>query len=201
MLLPRPLAAWQVFAALGIAFGLASLQLALAGTARRRPLQASASRRRESDIEQLQDARWQLSENEARYRALLDSQGSAIVRRDAARNLTFANKAFLDMFAAKADEVLGKPFELELCEPADVEPLAVAAPVRHQRLVHHVVTATGTRWIEWEEQLVAAPHGGGLEVQSVGRDITEQRRADLQLAEARDQASRRTEPRAASSQP
>ncbi len=50
------------------------------------------------------------------------------------------------------------------------------------------VTAMGARWIEWEEQLVAAPHGGGLEVQSVGRDITEQRRADLQLAEARDQA-------------
>ena len=71
---------------------------------------------------------------------------------------------------------------------ADVEPLAVTAAVRHQRFVQHAVTATGPRWIEWEEQLVAAPHGGGLEVQSVGRDITEQRRADLQLAEARDQA-------------
>ena len=90
-----------------------------------------------SDLEQLQDVRWQLSENEARYRALLDSQCSAIVRRDAARNLTFANKAFLDMFAAKADEVLGKPFELELCEPAEVEPLAVTSAVRHQRLVQH----------------------------------------------------------------
>ena len=92
------------------------------------------------------------------------------------------------MFAAKADEVLGKPFELELCEAADVEPLAVTAAIRHQRLVQHAVTAMGPRWIEWEEQLVAAPHGGGLEVQSVGRDITEQRRVDMQLAEARDQA-------------
>jgi PAS domain S-box-containing protein len=183
VLLPRPLAAWQVFAALGIAFGLASLHLALAQSVTDKPKPATGS-----DIEQLQDVRWQLSENEARHRALLDSQGSAIVRRDVARNLTFANKAFLDMFAAKADEVLGKPFELELCEPAEIEPLAVTAAVRHQRLVHHVVTAIGARWIEWEEQLVAAPHGGGLEVQSVGRDITEQRRADLQLAEARDQA-------------
>jgi PAS domain S-box-containing protein len=186
VLLPRPLAAWQVFAALAIMFGLVSLHLALAGMARsaERSLQAPIG----SDIEQLQDVRWQLSENEARYRALLDSQCSAIVRRDAARNLTFANKAFLDMFAAKAGEVLGKPFELELCEPAVVEPLAVTSAVRHQRLVQHAMTAMGARWIEWEEQLVAAPQGGGLEVQSVGRDITEQRRADMQLAEARDQA-------------
>ncbi len=188
VLLPRPLAAWQVFAALAVAFGIASLHHALARIARSASATGNREAHRGSDLEQLQDVRWQLSENEARYRALLDSQGSAIVRRDAARNLTFANKAFLDMFAAKADEVLGRPFELDLCEPADGEPLAVAAGVRHQRLVQHAVTAMGPRWIEWEEQLVAAPHGGGLEVQSVGRDVTEQRRADMQLAEARDQA-------------
>jgi PAS domain S-box-containing protein len=186
VLVPRPIAAWQVLAALAVAFGLASLHLALGGIARsaERNLRAPMA----SDQEQLQDVRWQLSENEARYRALLDSQGSAIVRRDAARNLTFANKAFLDMFAATADVVLGRPFELELCEQAEVQPLAVTSAVRHQRLVQHALTAMGPRWIEWEEQLVAAPHGGGLEVQSVGRDITEQRRADMQLAEARDQA-------------
>ena len=186
VLLPRPLAAWQVFATLAAVFGAASLHLALAriGRSAERDLHAPMG----SDVEKLQDVRWQLSENEARYRALLDGQCSAIVRRDAARNLTFANKAFLDMFAAKANEVLGKPFELELCEPADVEPLTVTAVVRHQRLVQHALTAMGARWIEWEEQLVAAPRGGGLEVQSVGRDITEQRRFDMQLAEARDQA-------------
>ena len=49
-------------------------------------------------------------------------------------------------------------------------------------------TATGPRWIEWEEQLVPAADGASLEVQSVGRDITEQRLVEVELAEARDQA-------------
>ena len=54
--------------------------------------------------------------------------------------------------------------------------------------MQHALTAKGPRWIEWEEQLVAAPGGGDFEVQSVGRDVTEQRRAEMQLGEARDQA-------------
>ena len=188
MLMPRPLAAWQVFATVAVACGLLSLYFALSRTARSTYATGNVAARSGPDLEQLQDAQWQLSENEARYRTLLDSQASAIIRRDAARNLTFANRAFLEMFAVTADEVLGKPFEPELCEPANGAPLAVTAGVRRQRLVQCAVTASGPRWIEWEEQLVAAPHGGGFEVQSVGRDITEQRRADTELAEARDQA-------------
>ena len=86
---------------------------------------------------------WELSENEARYRALLDTQENAIVRRDAAGNLTFANKAFLDMFAATADEVLGKPFDSSVCEQADIEPLSVADDIRQQRFVQHALTADG----------------------------------------------------------
>ncbi len=54
--------------------------------------------------------------------------------------------------------------------------------------MQHALTAAGPRWIEWEEQLVAAPGAGRFEVQSVGRDVTEQRQAEAQLAEARDQA-------------
>ena len=55
----------------------------------------------ERRLERLQDVQWELSENETRYRALLDTQDEAIVRRDEAGNLTFANKAFLDMFGAR----------------------------------------------------------------------------------------------------
>ena len=76
LLLPRPLAAWQVFAALAVAFGLASLHLALARIARSGSVTGNLEARSGRDLEQLQDVRWELSENEARYRALLDSQGA-----------------------------------------------------------------------------------------------------------------------------
>ena len=92
------------------------------------------------------------------------------------------------MFGVSGDVVLGKPFLIESCEPTVAEPLSVADDIRHKRFAQHALTATGPRWIEWEEQLVAAAGGSGFEVQSIGRDVTEQRRAETQLAEARDQA-------------
>jgi PAS domain S-box-containing protein len=189
LLLPGPPTALQVFVALGVGFCLISTYLALASSPRiRADRMERMGARIERRLERLQDVQWQLSENESRYRALLDTQEDAIVRRDEAGNLTFANKAFLDMFAAHADEVLGKPFAIEVCEEGGTEPLAVSDEIRQQRFVQHALTATGPRWIEWEEQLVAAAGSGGFEVQSVGRDVTERRRADTQLAEARDQA-------------
>ena len=44
----------------------------------------SIGARIERRLERLQDAQWELSENETRYRALLDTQDEAIVRRDEA---------------------------------------------------------------------------------------------------------------------
>lgn len=189
VLLPGPLTALQVFIALGVGFMLISLYLALAVVTRPEADQLElVGARIERRLEQLQDVQWELSENESRYRALLDTQEDAIVRRDEHGNLTFANKAFLDMFAVSGAEVLGKPFVVEVCEESGTEPLSVADDVRHQRFVQHALTAFGPRWIEWEEHLVAASSGGHFEVQSVGRDVTERRRVETQLAEARDQA-------------
>jgi signal transduction histidine kinase/CheY-like chemotaxis protein len=58
---------------------------------------------------------------------------------------------------------------------------------RRSRIVE-LVTAAGPRWFVWEDFVIADADGGMSEMQSVGRDITEQRAAELQLAEARDQA-------------
>lgn len=189
VILPGPVTTLEVFLALGLGFILISVFLAFMAPARSGADQMERlGARIERRLERLQDAEWELSENESRYRALLDTQEDAIVRRDEGNNLTFANKAFLDMFAVSADEVLGKPYAVELCEASDVVPLSVTDEIRHQRFMQHIFTASGSRWIEWEEQLVPAPAAGRFEVQSVGRDVTEQRRGETQLAEARDQA-------------
>lgn len=189
VLLPGPLTALQVFIALGL--GLTFISIYLAFNARSGSEATQMERvglRLERRLEQLQDAQWELSENEGRYRALLDSQEAVILRRDDEGRLTFANKAFFKTFAVAPETAIGRPFSAELCEESSSVPLSVADGVRQQRFAQHVVTLNGPRWIEWEEQLVAAPTGNRFEVQSVGRDVTEQRRAESQLAEARDQA-------------
>ena len=188
VMLPGSFTAPQILLALGVALGLAAIYLALIARGAGAEYLERIGSHIDLGLERLQDVQWELSENEARYRALLDTQENAIVRRDAAGNLTFANRAFLDMFGASGDDVLGKPFLIEVCEKGGIAPLAVSDDIRQQRFVQHALTAKGPRWIEWEEQLVAAPGGGDFEVQSVGRDVTEQRRAEMQLGEARDQA-------------
>jgi PAS domain S-box-containing protein len=188
-----PFALVQVFALLGVGFGLLSIHLALA---RRRADAVDSesigrhdfSGRLEQRLEQLQDLQWQLNENEQRYRALLDAQEDMILRRDDGGRLTFVNTAFLSMFGVTSEEVIGTPFVIEALEGEGTEPLATTDKVRHQRFAQRLHTAKGPRWIEWEERLVPSTDGSGLEVQSVGRDITQQRNAEAQLAEARDQA-------------
>jgi len=184
------LSAVDVLVAVGAALGLLSLHLALPKRAADDASSTAngANARLERRMEQLRDLQWELSENEQRYRALLDAQEDMILRRDARGCLTFVNKAFLGMFAVRAEDVLGKPFEIVGSGTDGRTPLKTTDEIRHQRFVQLLDTAAGQRWIEWEEQLVPAADGASLEVQSLGRDVTDQRNAEAQLAEARDQA-------------
>ena len=189
-----PTAAAFAFALLGLALGLVSLHLVLmarpqdrASVDRLGPCR-SIGERLERRLEQLQDVRWELNENESRYRALLDAQEHMISRRDASGRLTFVNKAFLGTFALSAEEVLGKPFRFVVRDGDQPAPLSTTGEIRQQRFTQHLHTSAGPRWIEWEEQLAPAADGMSLEVQSVGRDVTDQRNAETLLAEARDQA-------------
>ena len=100
ILLSGPLTVSQILLGLGVALGLAAIHLALISSGAGAEHLERIGSRIELGLERLQDVQWELSENEARYRALLDTQENAIVRRDAAGNLTFANRSFLDMFGA-----------------------------------------------------------------------------------------------------
>ncbi len=189
-----PIALVQIFALLGVGLGLLSIHLALA----RRPTDANGAvsfdkhhdlgARLERHLEHVQDLQWQLNENEQRYRALLDAQNDMILRRDGAGQLTFVNKAFLGTFGVTSEEVLGTAFKIETLDGDEARPLTTTDEIRHQRYTQEICTAHGARWVEWEERLVPGVDGSSLEVQCVGRDVTEKRNAEVQLAEARDQA-------------
>ena len=139
----------------------------------------------ESRLEQLKDAQWVLSENETRYRDLLDTQDVMISRRDERGRLVFVNKAFCSAFGVLPLEVLGKKFTPNILDGQVYAPLSTERDKRrcYEELVQ---TQRGPRWISWEEQLVHL--GSGYEVQSIGRDVSTEREAEALLTEARDQA-------------
>jgi PAS domain S-box-containing protein len=187
-LLPEP------FGPAHIAFlgGSAALVLALASRLLRSPSAVPPSsapeeaaqlrRNLERRAEQLEDMQWELRDREARYRDLLDSQSEVILRRDLDGRLTYVNRAFRRVFGL-GDEVVGTRYQPVVIE---AEPPQTVSGGR-RRILERVQTAAGPRWFCFEETTARLP-GQGEELQRVGRDVTEQREAELALAAAREQA-------------
>ncbi len=141
----------------------------------------------ENQLEQLKDAQWVLSENEARYRDLLDTQDDLISRRDELGRYVFVNKAFCSAFGVTPPVVIGKRFQPDVLDGQVHAPLS--SEFNQRRCYEELVqTQRGPRWISWEEQLVRVASGAGHEVQSIGRDVSNEREAEALLTEARDQA-------------
>jgi len=133
-----------------------------------------------------------LHESEVRYKGLVDSQGDAIVRRAPDSRITYANDAFFKLFGLTPQTAINQPFAPEL-HPESRAPNFGSFAGRetgHARVKYdqHVRTAYGWRWIAWEDYAVRDAGGKLIEVQSVGRDITERKALEDALTDARDKA-------------
>ena len=131
-----------------------------------------------------------LNQSEARYKGLVDAQGDAIFRRDASSRLTYGNDAFFKLFGILPARAIGYPFAPEP-HPESRAPLFgsfLEQGRNHARYDQHVKTTSGYRWIAWEDFAVRDSHGRLVEVQSVGRDITDRKLLEDALVEARDSA-------------
>ena len=150
---------------------------------------AALAGRLDQSLESLTDLQWEVREREQRYRELLDHQDDVILRRDADQRLSFVNDAFCRTFGLTRDAALGQVFRLPVtgAEPDQPAVWPEDGEERRSRIVE-LTTAAGPRWFVWEDFVIADEDGRMREMQSVGRDITEQRAAELELAEARDQA-------------
>ena len=142
----------------------------------------SANRRLEARLEALSDRNWELRDAEERAKSFVEAQGDLIVRRDAEGAITYANDAFCALAGQSGEALLGSPFGLTIAEQGEIAVVADGTRIHDQRLE----TAQGSRWIAWRE--VAVRGGERLEIQSVGRDVTDRTHTERALAEARDQA-------------
>jgi len=131
-----------------------------------------------------------LNQSEMRYKGLVDAQGDAIFRRDASSRLTYGNDAFFKLFGLSPARTIGYPFAPEP-HPESRAPLFgsfLESGRNRARYDQHVKTANGYRWIAWEDFAVRDSHGRLVEVQSVGRDITDRKQLEDALMDARDLA-------------
>ncbi|MBO6677531.1 response regulator [Parvibaculum sp.] len=143
-------------------------------------------------IETLRDEKWAIAEREERYRDLVRAQGDLILRKDLQGRLTYVNDVFCDTFGRDRTEVIGHPFVPELPEGQRPRMLAsfagLATPPYRIRYDERTLTARGARWIAWEEFAIRDDDGKLIEIQAVGRDVTDRKETEERLAEALQQA-------------
>jgi PAS domain S-box-containing protein len=149
----------------------------------------SAKARINSTIEAATGA---INRSEARYKGLVDAQGDPIFRRDPQSRLTYGNDSFFTMFALSREQAVGRPFAPQL-HPRSRAPMFGSFAGRETgrarvRYDQHVMTIYGWRWIAWEDYAIRDEAGRLIEVQSVGRDITDRKALEDELTDARDRA-------------
>ena len=137
------------------------------------------------DISERRAAEINLEKSEARYRGIIESQQDLIVRIDPAGCLTFVNDAYCRKFGKSASKLLGKNY-LEVVHEDDrsttfqIMELLKAPPYRVS-LENRAISAEGYRWIAWENYAIRNQEGTIVEIQAVGRDISDRKQAELDL--------------------
>jgi PAS domain S-box-containing protein len=165
-----------------------------AGMSRRRERQLrEAARQLREQMTEREIAQQALRESEERYRGLVDSASDIIYRVDPRGTFTFVNPVGARVMKRPQSALVGAHF-LELVQPdwrAEVERVyaeQIAQRTNDTYFEFPAVTGDGdTVWIGQNVQLILEDDTI-VGLQAVARDITERRRADAELARARDAA-------------
>src|SRR4030095_1705082 len=127
-----------------------------------------------------------LRHSEARYRRVVEDQTELIVRCLPDGTRTFFNEAYCRYNGATAAELLDTSFftcmndEEQKVVRAKFAALSPSRPVITDQ--HWVIGPDGTRrWHEWTDRGFFDDAGKLIEIQSVGRDLTEQHEAQQRL--------------------
>ncbi len=141
-------------------------------------------------------ARQALRESEAQFRAIVEDQTEMIVRIRPDTTRSFVNEAYCRTFGQPAEALVGTSF-LPQVAPEDRqavhEKIAALTPQNPVAVdIHRVVLPDGSvGWQEWTDRGLFDERGQLSEIQSVGRDISARRQAELareRLAQAIEQA-------------
>lgn len=141
--------------------------------------------------------RWQadkeLHKSEEKYRELVESSNSIIMRRDVAGRITFFNEFAQKFFGYSQEEIIGKSVIGTIVPPVDssgrdlgrmIEDIG-KYPERYATNVNENMRSNGERvWIAWTNRPLLNDQGEVVELLCIGNDITDRKKAEEELRAA-----------------
>ena len=138
------------------------------------------------DITQRKQGEASLRASEERYRNVVEAQTELICRYLPDSTLTFVNDAYCRYFGMTREQLIGSKFVQLIPEPereaasAYIESL-IGDP-RVEMHEHRVVKSDGRMgWQQWINHVVRDANGRVVELQGIGRDISERKQAEQEL--------------------
>jgi PAS domain S-box-containing protein len=127
-----------------------------------------------------------LQESEQRYRAVIEDQTELVCRFLPDATLTFVNLAYASYFGKSPDQLIGQSFLSVIPEEERQAAMEHIQSLRKNpspgSFERRVFTAQDElRWLQWVDRPIFDDEGSVVEFQSVGRDITERKRAESRL--------------------
>lgn len=137
------------------------------------------------DITERKQAEEALKLSEARYRAILEDQTDLIARFLPDGTILFVNEAYCRYFGLQQQNLIGKSFE-PVVFAADrdrvaqqLQAMTTANPT--VTIENRVVVDGEIRWTQWVNRMLLHPEQQFVEVQAVGRDITQRKQVEAIL--------------------
>ncbi|MGM0508558.1 MAG: PAS domain S-box protein [Fusobacteriota bacterium] len=129
------------------------------------------------DITDQRESARKLEMSQKRYKGLVESQKDLVVRFNTKNEFTYVNQAYCKTFGKTKKELIGKSFA-PLIHEDDRKKTREAmkdlyTPPYRAYIEQRAKTVDGWRWLAWEDNAILDNKGNIIEIQGVGRDITE----------------------------
>lgn len=144
------------------------------------------------DVTERREAIQALEESEERYRELVESSNSVILRMDEKGNALYINHFAEIFFGFEAHEITGKNVVGTIVPPCDSEGRDMAEMIRNIVLspeqytsnINENMTKDGRRvWVSWSNRVVTKQNGE-VRVLCIGQDVTDRKQAEDALRES-----------------